>query len=85
MNVVKNTAMLTEGEIIIFNNNKILIQEIDKQIMKESDCTQKAGAVVEGIRREIKRSKIEIKTEYANNKLRPNLAFEQQLESILMK
>ena len=29
-NIFKNTMMLTEGEIIIFNDNKKLIQEIDK-------------------------------------------------------
>ena len=42
--------------------------------MKESDCTQEAVAVVKGIRREIKRSNIEIKIEHTKDKPRPNLA-----------
>ena len=44
---------------------------------KESDCTQEAGAIAEGIHREIKKAKIDIKIEYANDKPHSNLSFEQ--------
>jgi len=43
------------------------------------------GAVVEGIRREIKKSKISIKLMYSSNKFRSNLVFSQQPGPMLMK
>jgi len=62
-----------------------LINEIHKEVMKESECTQEAGGVVEGIRREIKKANIVIKIEYANNKPHVNKTFEQQAGQVLMK
>ena len=76
-NIVTNTKDLDSGEITIYNDNKKLIREIDKIVKKESDCTQEAGAIVEGIRHEIRQSKINIKIEYTNDKPRTNLSFEQ--------
>lgn len=84
-NVNKNTKHLNDGEITIYNDNKKLINEIHKEVMKESECTQEAGGVVEGIRREIKKANIVIKIEYANNKPHVNKTFEQQAGQVLMK
>ena len=83
--VTNNTKNEDSGEICIYNDNKKLIREIGKEIEKGSQCTQEAGAVVEGIRRELQRSKVTIKVEYANDKIRANQSFEQQAGNILMK
>ena len=69
VNAIKDVE---HGEIRIFNDNKKLLKEVEKYIKKESNCTQEAGAVVEGIRREIKRSNVNIKLEYLNNKPQSN-------------
>ena len=84
-NISKNTKYLQTGGIVIYNDNKKLIKEIEKKVSKESDCTQEAEAVVERIRRELKISNIDITIEYANNKPRTNIGFSQQLGPILMK
>ena len=84
-NISKNTKCLQTGGIVIYNNNKKLIREIEKEVSKESDCTKKAGAVVEGIKRELKTSNIDIKIEYTNDKPRMNIGFLQQPGPILMK
>ena len=83
--IVKNTRELESGGIIIYNDNKRLINEINREIAKESDCTQEAGAVAAGIRREINNTKINIKIEYASDKPRVNIPFEQQPGTYLMK
>ena len=67
-NISKNTKYLQTGGIVIYNDNKKLIREIEKEVSKESDYTQEAGAVVEGIRRELKTSNIDVKIEYINDK-----------------
>ena len=76
-NIVKNTKELDSGEVVIYNDNKKLIREINKEVEKESDYTQEAGAIVEGICRKIKKAKIDITIEYANDKPHPNLLFKQ--------
>ena len=50
----KNTAALTEGELRMYNENKKLIWKIQKEVLKENNCTQEAGLAVKGIRQEIK-------------------------------
>ena len=74
--IVNATKDVEYGEIRIFNDNIKLLKEVEKCIEKESDYTQEAGAVVEGMRREIKRSNVNIKLEYSNNKPRSNRSFE---------
>ena len=75
--IVKNIRNIESGEIVIYNDNKKLIREIHKEVMKESECTGEAGAIVEVIRRELKKSHIEISIEYSNNKPYPNKEFYQ--------
>ena len=84
-NIVKNTKELDSGEVVIYNDNKKLIREINKEVKKESDYTQEAEAITEGIRCEIKKAQIDIKIEYANDKPYSNLSFEQQPGQMLMK
>ena len=38
-NISKNTKCLQTGGIVIYNDNKKLIKEIGKKVLKESDCT----------------------------------------------
>ena len=83
--IVKNTKELESGGITIYNDNKRLIKEIKKEIAKESDCTQEVGAEAAGIQRAIDNTKIDIKIEYANDKPRLNVPFEQQPRNCLMK
>ena len=75
--ITKATRGINQGEICIYNDNKKLLKEIDKEVKKESDCMQEAGAVVADIKREIKSASIVIKLEYANDKPKSNLPFEQ--------
>jgi len=82
--IVKQTKYMQQGEIIVYNNNK-KIHEIEKEITKESECTQEAGAVVEAIKRQIKKSKVMIKIEYSNDKPYPNENFAQKPGPILMR
>ena len=83
--VVKATKDVPQGEICIYNDNKKLLKEIQKEVHKERDCTQEAGAVVAAIKREIDKIRVTIRLEYANNKPRNNATFEQQSEQFLMK
>ena len=75
--IINNTRQLEQGKIVIYNDNKKLIREIDKVIVKDSEYTKEAGMVIAQIRKEIEYSKICVKIEYSNNKLRSNLVFEQ--------
>ena len=84
-NININVNHASEGEIAMHADNKKLIREIEKEVKKESDCTQEAGAAVEGIRRETSCSPITIKIQCANNKPRVNTTFEQQSEEWLIK
>jgi len=83
--IVKQTKYMQQGEIIVYNDNKKLIREIEKEITKESKCTQEAGAVVEAIKWQIKKSKVTIKIEYSNDKPYPNENFAQKPGPILMQ
>jgi len=83
--VVKATKDVPQGEICIYNDNKKLLKEIQKEVHKERDCTQEAGAVVAAIKREIDKTRVTIRLEYANNKPRNNATFEQQSGQFLMK
>ena len=70
----------------ICNDNKFLTKEIVRDIVKESECTQEEGAVVEVMWREMKSSKLEIKVLCSNDKPRKqDTFFYQKLGPMLMK
>ena len=73
--ITAQTKQLEDGEICIYNDNKKLLREIERDIKKGSECTQETGAVVAGIRREVKNTNVLIKFEYSNDKPRPNRSF----------
>jgi len=49
LQIMKNTKHLLSGEIKVYNDNKKIILALDREVNKESDCTQEAGALVERI------------------------------------
>jgi len=83
--ITAQTKQLEDGEICIYNDNKKLLREIERDIKKGSECTQETGAVVAGIRREVKNTYVLIKFEYSNDKRIPNRSFQQQPGVFLMK
>ena len=63
-------------------------QKVIKWIFKEareSHCAQEAGATIEGIRKEVQGSAIDISLEYSNGKPRHDKSFEQEPGPVLIK
>jgi hypothetical protein len=85
VNVKSNTKHLSHGGLIIFNDNKKIINEINQEKTKESQYTLEAGSIVERIRREIEDAKISIEIKYSNDKPKAHINFEQQPGAELMK
>ena len=50
--VAQNTRYLSEGEITVHNNNKIIIKDIENEVLKETNCAKETGAVIKRIQRE---------------------------------
>jgi len=75
--IVNATQNMSAGEIVIYNDNKKLMQRINNETMKASECTLEAGVVIERIKRLLARMQIEISIEYANDKLREDKLFKQ--------
>ena len=71
-------------EITAHDHNHKLINEITREITKESDCTQVAGACLERICQKITDSPINMLVKYWNDKVRPNRHFDEQQGAILM-
>ena len=46
----KATRNINQGEMCVYNDNKKLLYEIEKERCKESECTQEAGATVTEIK-----------------------------------
>ena len=38
--ITQNTKHSSEGEIMVLNNNKVIIKDIDNKVLKEIDCTK---------------------------------------------
>ena len=68
MNVKNNTKHLSQGGVVIFNDNKKIINDINRDKTKESQYTLEAGSIVERIRREIDNARISIEVKYSNDK-----------------
>jgi len=81
----KKTKNISGGEVIVNTDNKFLIKECCREVNKVSDCTNKAGAIVEVIRHEMKKSTVDILLEYSSDKSRPNTEFHQAPGAYLMK
>ena len=89
LNLIKeinqNTKYITGGEIIIYSDNKKIINSVLLEEMKESQYTQEASATIFAIKREIAISIIEILIEYSNNKSREGQIFHQDPGPVLIK
>ena len=65
----------------IKKTHKVCISEIEK----ESQCVQKASAIIESVKEEINKSLIIIKIEYSNDRPKVNRTFQQEPHPILVK
>ena len=83
--LVKNTASVDSGELIMFADNKYAVKGYYDEKNKESDCTREAGGIIEAIRREVKKLKYEVALQYSNTKANPTREFETQPGPVLMK
>ena len=75
--IVKRAKNIENGEIIVYMDNKLVINNIKKDAHKESDVTGEVGATVAAIKEAIAKASIEITVEYSNNKPRPERIFVQ--------
>jgi len=75
--VVKRTRNITGGELVVYSDNKTIINNINKPAHKESNVTGEAGAIITAIKDKIEKAPITISIEYANNKPRPGKTFIQ--------
>ena len=76
---------IQRGEIELYFDNKTIHKRCYKIIDKESQCVNKAGATVQGIRNEIDKSPITITLKYSNDKPRSNRTFRQDLGPVLVQ
>ena len=49
-NIVNKSKNITEGEVVVYSNNKTVVKEINKEINKESNVMGEAGAIITQIR-----------------------------------
>ena len=67
------------------NDNRFLYRGVTNNIKKDSQCTLEAGAVVARLKKLRDDTTMVIKFEYSNDKVNPDVDFEQQPGKALMK
>ena len=85
MHAKNNTQSLSQGGVVIFNDDKKNNKRNRSKKTKESQCTLEAESIVEWIRREINDAKTSIEVKYANDKPLVHLNFKQQPAAELIK
>jgi len=59
-NIKEYTLYIEWNKVLIYSNNKCILNEYRKESYKESDIIKEAGAVIETIKREIDDTNINI-------------------------
>ena len=74
--ICRKTKHLSSGEVVVYNDNKLLLKGINNEARKDSQCTLEAGAMIAKLKQLKNKASIDITFEYSNNKMNPELAFE---------
>ena len=66
----KKTSHLESGAITVYSDIKKIVNEIQNEIVKESQCVREASATIMAIKKEIDKATITVELKYSNNKIR---------------
>ena len=64
------------GEIVVYSDMKIIINDVQRDRDKESQCIREGSATVLAIKQEIENSSVTISLEYSNTRVRVDRSFQ---------
>ena len=72
----KKTSHLELGAITVYSDIKKIVNEVQNEIVKESQCVREASATIMAIKKEIDKATIIVELKYSNNKIRQDREFQ---------
>ena len=89
LNLIKEirakTDHMSSGSIVVYSDMKTIVNEVRKEIVKDSQYVREAGATITEIRKQIESAKISISLEYSSQKIRNEEDFEKNPGPYLMR
>jgi len=73
--ICRKTKHLLLGEVVVYNDNKLLLKGINNKVRKNSQYMLEAGVIIAKLKQLKNKASIDIAFEYSSNKMNPELAF----------
>jgi len=73
----KKTSHLESGAITVYFDMKKIVNEVQNEIVKESQYVREASTTIMAIKKEIDKVTITVKLKYSNNKISQGREFQQ--------
>ena len=81
----RRTGHMSTGSIVVFSDMRMIVNEVNKERVKDSQCVREAGATINGIKQEIEKATITIRLEYSSTKTRNGDEFEDNPGPYLLR